>query len=188
MKTLTLIFLLAFCVIKFPAQAQIRQGDIMIGGNLANLNLGLNDAKNFSFDISPKAALFFIDNLAVGLYLNLGIETAKDAGTATKYGAGLLLRRYANSNIEILSHGRLFGEATLGVGGMNVTKGGGNTNGLDFSVGPGFAYFISPNLGLETLLKYNGLAGFGNEGYRSNINLSFGFQIYLPRKATDRVK
>jgi len=88
--------------------------------------------------------------------------------------------------VEVLRHGRIFGEATVGLGGINVSDGGGHTNGLDFSVGPGFAYFVTPSIGLETLLKYNGVGGFGNAGYQSTLNLSFGLQVYLPGKGTAR--
>jgi hypothetical protein len=156
----------------------------MVGGNLANLNLGLDDPKIFSLDISPKVGWFIQDNVALGAYANVGLITAKGSNTTVTYGVGALGRYYAGSDVEALRHGRLFGEATVGLGGVNVSNGGGNTNGLNLSVGPGFAYFITPNIGLETLLKYNGLVGFGNVTDQSSINLSFGFQIYLPGRST----
>jgi len=34
-------------------------------------------------------------------------------------------------------------------------------------------------VGLETLLKYNGIVGFGSSATTSSLNLAFGFQIYL---------
>ena len=184
MKALTLITLCALCTIGLSTKAQIQKGNVMVGGNFANINLGLDDPKIFSIDISPKAGWFVRDNLALGTYLNIGLQTAKESSTTVSYGIGGLARKYAGSDAEIIRHGRLFGEATFGIGGVNVSDGGGNTNGLNFSAGPGFAYFVTPNIGLETLLKYNGLAGFGNEGSQSNINLSFGLQIYLPGKST----
>ncbi|RYY23010.1 MAG: hypothetical protein EOP41_06730, partial [Sphingobacteriaceae bacterium] len=58
--------------------------------------------------------------------------------------------------------------------------------GLGFGVGPGFAYFITPSIGLETLVKYNGIVGFGSSPYANNISLNFGFQVYLPGQATAR--
>ncbi|RFZ94812.1 hypothetical protein D0C36_04565 [Mucilaginibacter conchicola] len=166
------------------ATAQIQKGNVMVGGNFTNINLGLNDPKVFSLDVTPKAAWFVQDNIALGAYVDLGIQTAKGSNTTVNYGLGALGRYYTGSDVEILKHGRLFGEGTIGLGGVNVSNGGGNTNGLDFSFGPGFAYFITPNIGLETLLKYNGLGGFGSQGYQSNLNLSFGFQIYLPARST----
>jgi hypothetical protein len=168
----------------FSAQAQIQKGNVLIGGNLANVNLGLDEGSMFSFDVTPKAAWFVQDNIALGAYATFGLQTAKNSNTLINYSVGPMARYYSGSDVEILNHGRIFGEATVGIGGLNESDGGGNTNGLDFSFGPGFAYFITPNIGVETLLKYNGIAGFGSEGYRNNLNLSFGFQIYLPGRRT----
>lgn len=186
MKKYIIIALVAFSFIGLTADAQIQKGNVLVGGNFTDLNLGLNDPKVFSLDITPKAAWFIQDNVALGGYVNLGIQTAKGSSTTTSYGAGALGRYYTGKDVEMLRHGRIFGEATFGVGGVNVSDGGGNTNGINFSFGPGFAYFITPSIGLETLLKYNGLGGFGDQGYQSNLNLSFGFQIYLPGKSTAR--
>ncbi|WAC39414.1 hypothetical protein [Pedobacter sp. SL55] len=171
------------------ANAQIQKGNIMVGGNLTNINLGLDDPKIFSVDITPKAAWFIQDNIALGGYLNFGLQTAKNSSTTTSYGLGSLGRYYTGKDVEVLTHGRFFAEATVGIGGVNVSNGGGNTNGLNLSVGPGFVYFITPNIGLETLLKYNGLLGFGSATTQNNLNLSFGFQIHLPgQQAANKVK
>ncbi len=183
MKKLLTIIILSTTTI-FAAQAQIQKGNVMIGGNLANINLGLDAPNVLSFDITPKAAWFIEDNIALGGYVNFGLETAKNSGTITNYGVGALGRYYSGKSVEVLKHGRFFAEATAGIGGVNVSKGGGNTNGLNLSVGPGFAYFVTPNIGLETLFKYNGLVGFGSATTQNNLNLSFGLQIYLPGKKT----
>ncbi|QQL49991.1 hypothetical protein [Mucilaginibacter ginkgonis] len=184
MKKSLLAITIALSTIALSAKAQIQQGNVLVGGNFTNINLGLNDPKIFSLDITPKAAWFVADNLALGAYANLGVQTAKNSNTTTSYGIGALGRYYTGSDVSVLRHGRIFGEATLGLGGVNVSNGGGNTNGLNISVGPGFAYFITPSIGLETLLKYNGLAGFGSQSFQSNLNLSFGFQVYLPGRST----
>lgn len=180
-------FLTALAIVTFAglsAQAQIQRGNVLIGGNLANINVGLDAPSVFSFDVTPKVAWFVQDNIAIGAYTNFGLQTAKNSNTIINYGIGPMARYYSGSDVEILNHGRIFGEATVGIGGRNVSNGGGNTNGLDFSFGPGFAYFITPNIGIETLLKYNGIAGFGSETYQNNLNLSFGLQIYLPGRRT----
>lgn len=173
-----------FALTGFAAQAQIQKGNVLMGGNIANLSLGLDDSKVFSFDLTPKAAWFIEDNLALGGYADLGIQTAKGSSTTTRYGIGALGRYYGGSDVEVLRHGRIFGEATVGFGGINTSNGGGNTNGVNLGIGPGFAYFVTPNIGLETLLKYNGLTGFGNASYQSTLTLSFGLQVYLPGSGT----
>jgi hypothetical protein len=184
MKKLSLLILVAVFATGLTAQAQIQKGNVLIGGNLAGISLGLDKPSVFSATIEPKAAWFIQDNIALGGYVKLGIATAKGSPTTTNYGAGALGRYYAGADTDVLRHGRFFGEAAVGLGGQNVSRGGGSTNGLDFSFGPGFAYFITPNIGLEALVKYNGLAGFGDQNYQNTLALSFGFQIYLPGRGT----
>ena len=179
-------FLPLLCVMLcagLSASAQIQRGNVMMGGNIGDLNLGLDAPNIFSIDITPKAAWFVQDNIALGGYVDLGLETAKNSSTTTRYGVGALGRYYTGTDLA-MNHGRLFAEATFGFGGVNVSDGGGKTNGVNFSIGPGYTYFITPSIGLEALLKYNGLTGFGNEGVQNNLNLSFGFQIYLPGRGT----
>ena len=184
MKKFTLLTVLSVFLLASGLKAQIQKGNVMVGGNFADLNLGLNGAKVFSIDITPKAAWFVQDNIALGAYVDLGIQTAKNSSTTTTYGVGALGRYYAGKDVEVLRHGRFFAEANVGIGGVNVSDGGGHTNGLDLGVGPGFAYFITPNIGLETLLKYKGVVGFGDAVNQSKLNLSFGLQIYLPGRGT----
>jgi hypothetical protein len=182
MKKFFLPLLCAIFCVSLSASAQVQRGNVLIGGNIGNISLGLDKPSVFSIDIVPKAAWFVQDNLALGGYVDLGLQTARGANTITRYGVGALGRYYAGSDVG-LNHGRLFAEATFGFGGQNVTNGA-KTNGLNFSVGPGYTYFVTPNVGLEALVKYNGLTGFGNEGVQNTLALTFGFQIYLPGRGT----
>jgi hypothetical protein len=184
MKKFTLLTIITVMTWFTSAHAQIQKGNVLVGGDFANLSLGLDDSKIFNVNISPKAAWFIQDNIALGGYVNFGIQTAHNSSTTVNYGVGALGRYYTGTDVAVLRHGRFFGEVNLGVGGINVSDGGGHTNGLDFGVGPGFAYFITPNIGLETLLKYNGVAGFGDAGSQNTLNLNFGLQIYLPGRGT----
>jgi hypothetical protein len=184
MKKFTLLAFIALSGITLSANAQIQEGNVLVGSTFSNISLGLNSPHVFNFNITPEAAWFVADNAALGGYVNLGIVTASGSSTTTTYGAGALVRYYGGGDVSVLRHGRIFGEATLGIGGTDVSDGGGNTNGLNFSFGPGFAYFVTPNIGLEVLVKYQGLGGFGDQGYQSTVNLNFGLQIYLPGKRT----
>ncbi len=58
--------------------------------------------------------------------------------------------------------------------------GGATTNGFAFGVGPGYSYFITNNVALETNLKYNGLVGGGNTTYQNALGLNFGVQVFIP--------
>ncbi|HPZ88612.1 MAG TPA: hypothetical protein PLQ32_10935 [Flavihumibacter sp.] len=172
----------AFFLSQQNAAAQIQKGNVLIGGNISNINLDLGTGKNFALSISPKAAWFIKDNLAVGGYVNFGLNTAKNAGTGINYGVGGLGRYYfGRETVDLLRHARFFMEANAGIEGYNPAVGD-NTNGFGFGAGPGIAYFVTPNIGLEALVKYNGIVGFGSAPTSNNINIGFGFQIYLPSK------
>ena len=177
-------FLIAmvFCLACTIAQSQIQKGNVLVGGDLGGFNLGLNSSGYFNLNITPKAAWFIKDNLAVGGYVNLDLATAKGQGTTTNYGVGALGRYYVNDpKINVLRHARFFAEANVGIEGNNYS-GGNSTNGLGIGFGPGLAYFITPNIGLEGLLKYDGIVGFGSNPTSSSLDFNIGFQIYLPSR------
>lgn len=179
MKKIITLFTVASFIFITTAKAQIQRGNLLIGADIANLNLNLNGSGNFNMRIDPKLAFFIKNNLAVGPYVNFTLATAKNSGTDVGYGIGALGRYYVNdSTINMLGHGRFFFEANVGIEGFNPSTGD-NTNGLGIGAGPGYAYFITPNVGLETLLKYDGIIGFGSEATTSSLNLAFGLQIYL---------
>lgn len=184
MKKTCIFFIASLLFISLPGFSQIQKGNILVGGNLANFNLGLEKGSPFSMSLEPKAGFFIKDNVAVGGYVNFGLQTLPGStGSITTYGVGALARYYlgATEAPSFIKHTRIFFEGNAGISGKNVPNGS-NTNGLGIGIGPGIAYFITPNIGLETLLKYNGLVGFGNTTAQSDLNLNVGFQIYLPSK------
>lgn len=175
-----------FCIVALCSNqllhAQIQKGNVMIGADIANFDIDLGSGQNFRMTINPKAAWFIQDNVALGGYLKAGVSTAKDAGTDASYGVGVLGRYYiSDKNAIVVRKGRFFFEGNVGIEGDNPAVGD-NTNGLGIGVGPGFAYFLTPNIGLETLLKYNGIVGFGTSPTNNHLNLNIGFQMYLPGK------
>ncbi|HEY0899370.1 MAG TPA: hypothetical protein VGD90_08540 [Sphingobacteriaceae bacterium] len=183
MKKLLLTVLLAAAALT-GSQAQIQAGNVLMGANLSNISLGLDEPNVFSLSINPKAAWFIMDGFAVGGDVTFGLNTAKDAGTDFNYGIAALARTYSSRGAnEVVNNSMFFGEATLGVSGVNPSTGE-STNGLGFSAGPGWTYFITRSIGLEALLKYNGVVGFGSSPYAHNLSLGVGFQVYLPGKRT----
>jgi hypothetical protein len=184
MKKLIGILIIAFSFYANKSMSQIQRGNVLVGGDLANFKFASGGV--FDVNIDPKAAFFLKDNFALGAYINFGLNTAKDQSTITTYGIGPLARYYINDpKTNVLKHGRLFFEGNVGIEGNNTAHV--STNGLGLGIGPGYAYFISPNVGLETLLKYNGIVGFGSQAYSSAVNLGFGFQIYLSNRAQKNI-
>lgn len=169
------------------ASAQLQKGNLLVGASLGDIGLGLQSGNtSFSLSINPKLGYFIQDNIALGGEVDLGFAT-DNTGTVINYGVGAFGRYYfGQKNMVLLKHARFFGEASAGFSGLNSDPkgpiGATNTNGLGLGAGPGLAYFITPNIGLETLLKYDLTVGFGNATTYSRFGLKVGFQIYLPSK------
>lgn len=180
MKKVLLFAMFATAVGTIQSNAQLQKGSVLIGGDLAGFDLGLNEGSTFTMSITPKAAWFVRDNVALGGYVDFGLSTAEGRGTSASYGVGGLGRYYfPKADVNVAKSTRFFAEANLGIQGVN-TAGGNSTNGLGLGFGPGLAYFVTNNIALESLLKYNGIIGFGSSATSSRLQLNLGFQIYLP--------
>jgi len=180
MKKLITLLLIAVTV-TVSSKAQIQAGNVMVGADIATFNLSLDEGGAFNMLINPKAAWFIRNGLALGGYLTVGLNTSKGAGTDVAYGVGALARYYLNDQElnNLIGRSRFFFEGNVGIEGDNPATGD-NTNGLGLGIGPGWTYFITPNIGLEALLKYQGIIGFGSKPTSSNLMLGIGFQMYLP--------
>lgn len=161
------------------AKSQIQSGNLLWGADIANFNLSLNEGGTSSIRLDPKLAFFVNNNIALGGYVNFGLQTSKGAGKDIDYGVGLLGRYYLGTDMNVVRNSRWFVEGNAGIEGTNPASGE-NTNGLGLGIGPGWTYFLTSNVGLEALLKYRGIVGFGDRVSSSNLELSIGFQIYLP--------
>ncbi|MGG5210956.1 hypothetical protein ACQWU4_18705 [Chryseobacterium sp. MIQD13] len=190
MKKLIFAGILAATGLTATANAQIQKGNWLVGSSLLTSSFGLNTGGGYNIALQPKGAYFIEDNVAVGGYVKLGISKSTNSSpTRFDYAVGGLGRYYLSPGEKgvnnLLNHGRWFFEGNVGLGGSSVENGN-STTGLDFGVGPGYSYFITPNIGLEGLVKYEGQTGFGSEGLNSNITFNVGFSIYLPTsKAKD---
>lgn len=191
MKKLILTGILAVAGLATTTNAQIQRGNWMVGSSLISSNFGLNTGGGYNIQIQPRGAYFIEDNVAVGGYVDLGINKVTN-GSPTEfiYGVGGLGRYYLSPGEKgvdnLLNHGRWFFEANAGLGGRSVENGN-STTGFDFGVGPGYSYFITPNIGLEGLVKYRGQTGFGNEGLNSNITFNVGFSIFIPTSKAKQI-
>lgn len=176
----------AVALIGITANAQLQKGNIMVGGELAAANFGLNEGAGYRFEVTPQAAFFVQDNWAVGPYVRLGFAGAKGSDTQFNYGVGALSRYYFSPGEQgidnLLRHGRFFVEGNAGIGGQNASNGGDSANGLDLGIGPGYTYFVTPDIGLDASVKLNGNLGFGNRGTTSAIDFRLGLNIFLPQK------
>ena len=188
-KTLSILVILSLLLTQ-KINAQLESGNVLVGADIANFRIALKSGQETSIQLTPRAAWFIKNNVAIGPYATLGYSAVKDSYTNTTYGIGGFGRYYVSKpELSPLKQGRFFGAANVGIGGINYNDktpddNDRSTNGLDIGFGPGYAYFITPNVSFETLLRYNGTVGFGNEAYTNYLNLAIGFAIYLPGKST----
>jgi hypothetical protein len=187
MKKLSLVLIAAIGLFSTnKADAQLQKGNFMVGAGLANFDFGLQKGASIGIDLHPRVGYFFRDNAVVGALVNFGFNYAKSQGTNINYGINAFGRYYfSDKQVELLKHTRVFGEASLGINGKNTIvtgKPNSATNGLGIGIGPGIAYFLTPNIGLEALAKYNGIVGFGTTATAHSLNIEVGFQIYLTGK------
>lgn len=168
------------------ANAQIQQGNWMVGGSVANVKF----TNGFSMSLTPQAGYFIKDNWAVGGRVNLDVISATGGGTSTNIDLGAYTRYYISpgeAGIDnFLQHGRFFGQADVGFTGINQSAGA-TTNGVGLGIGAGYSYFLTPNVGLEGLLRFAGVAGGGNTNFNGNLGLAIGFQIYLPTSKAKQI-
>lgn len=183
-----------FAGIACAAQGQTQKDNIMVGGSIADVHASFQSKNTVvGLTINPKIGYFIVKDFAVGLGVNFGL-TGGGGVTTINYGF-LPFARYffsprdmKDANVNVSKRTRFFAEADFGVSGTNTLIQNGtdaSTNGMSFSAGPGMSYFITPNVGLETLLKIRGTTGFGTSTLALQPELNIGFQIYLP---TSRAK
>ncbi len=89
-----LTLLVVAMTIATVSHAQLQKGNVLVGADLANFSIGLKKGAVTNIALSPKAAWFISNNVAVGAYVNFDLITAKGAGTSTTYGIGPLARYY----------------------------------------------------------------------------------------------
>ena len=186
------IIITAFALFMMSATfAQTQKGNIIVGADLAGLGLNFQEGNTqFSLNLNPKAGWFIQDNLAIGPEVTLGLNTQKGA-TTFNYGVGAFGRKYFGAEAANLTRStKLFLEANAGIYGQNLSGDEvekTSTNGFGAGFGPGIAYFVTPNIALEGLLKYNLTVGFGSSTTNNNIGFGLGFQIYLPGKQVKQI-
>ena len=159
------------------SNAQIQKGNWMVGGQVANIRF----TNGFTLDLTPQLGYFIQDNWAVGGRVNLNIADQTNGGTTTNIDLGAFTRYYFSGDevATLTNNGRFFLQGDVGFSGINQSSGA-TTNGVGLGIGAGYAYFITPNVGLEGLLRFAGVAGGGNKNFNGNLGLGIGFQIYLP--------
>jgi len=196
---LQLYMLTAGLLVAGLANAQIKKGDVILGGNLGfntstqKSSQSSDETKQNGVTIAPSIGWAIKDNLTMGGYLsfihsNFDSPNGGSSQTTDGYGLGYFIRKY-----KMLGSGfALFAEGNLG-GSYNHYKntpsaGSGSaetdskTYGVNLGFYPGIAYFISRHVMLETGFQNLVYANYGHAkntatgapGYTSSSGFAIG--------------
>lgn len=178
------LFSLALIVAGSAAFAQVNKGQFLVGGNVSFATSKQADAdddfRTTSFNVSPNAGYFFIDQLAGGLRVNLNTFKTKAAEDATTtFVVAPFARYYFLPAAEKIN---VFADASYGFGSTGTVN---KVSINQFSIMAGPAIFLTPNTALEFALGYTSQGGerwenlAGDVKRNNTIGVNVGFQIHL---------
>lgn len=181
------LFSLALVVAGSAAFAQVNKGQWLVGGNVSFATTKQADAdddfRTTSFDVSPNAGYFFINQLAGGLRVNLNLTKTKVAEDATtSFIVAPFARYYFLPAAEKIN---VFADASYGFGSTGTAK---KVSVNEFSIMAGPAVFLTPNTALEFAVGYRSQGGerwedlTGHVHRNNTIGVNVGFQIHLGGK------
>ena len=166
----------------FVAKAQTEQGNLLLGANLANIRIGL-DNNGSSFGISPSVGYFVMENIAIGASLPInfsGYSNSASSSTSNSFGLGAYGRYYIPMDKVSVFAGAGFGFARyssrssyLDFSGNKITNKNSDSNPFA-NLNGGLVYFLNSNIGLEGTLNIGDLLNPG-----TSLSLNLGLQIYF---------
>lgn len=183
--------------------AQTGAGKILLGGsssfsfgaytNKYKSDLGDGTAgKGISMSFAPQAGFFVMDGLAVGLQLNLMLDSYKPDGANDRYNNTLMMAGPFVKYYYGTSQLKPFAEAAVAFGANKEkwpTSGGTETfttNIFGFGFGVGAAYFINDNVSFDLGLSFQNVSYKDKDSNPENekditstFGLDFGISIVL---------
>jgi hypothetical protein len=191
MKTKITFFSLLFCLMGMVVNAQTEKGTLMLGGT-GSMAIGGTKSGLFLFPrLSPNVGYFVADNVAVGVRLGFG------ADFVNIFKRGQMTNPFGNMNVfgryyfGISDKLKLPIELSTGFSAIH-NEGGAYPTTMRYgaALAGGVNLFLNKNIAFEAMLRYGGSTSIVPNvgGYRGNLSLNLGFQIYLPsKKATPAV-
>ncbi|MCC7504848.1 MAG: porin family protein [Saprospiraceae bacterium] len=170
MKKCTLFVLaLLFATTAF---AQLQKGTVLLGGTVGFNNYS-EDGDGFTvINLSPTAAYFTSNRLAVGGRINIAITTG-DVVDQTVIGLAPLVRYYFNDS----GNTRYFGQGSLGFQNQKV-EGFGESY-WELGLGVGADFFVNDRVAIEGVLGYARTQAFEGEGGFNTFGLNFGVVAFI---------
>lgn len=162
-------------------------GDVFLTGSVGFSSSKTGDFKASTMDLSPSAAMFVSDNIAIGLRLGYGTEKLDFDGVDVAnntLSVGAFARYYATpaSNFSVfgeLGFNYKSSDNEFGVFEGELVPADFKTTGFEIALRPGVSYFISNNFALEAsiaALSYNTEKPDG-DGAESTDTFQFGVNL-----------
>jgi len=189
MKTVSKFCLVAFLLAYGSiCHAQTEKGSWLIGGSGSYQHLKNDDVntKENIFSLSPRAGIFIIKNLAIGLTPSVSWDHQKFENQtngdykSSSWTVGPFARYYYNLSSSV----SLFAEGSFGYGGNTYKSGGipSKSHFYTWYAGPGVAFFLSHSVSLDFSAAYMQNKVKGHFGDKTNtLKAQFGFSIYIPK-------
>ncbi len=181
--TVAAVFALSFASAQEKSSEGFSKGDVFMSGSI-NLSsskwAASGNYEESAFTLAPSLGYFVSENFALGLGLNVSNSSAKATSSSAEtkmstVGLAFMGRYYftPTSKFSSFVHGE-FDYLT-----MTMDPGSVKVNGMGFGVAPGFNYFVSKNLALETsfaILSYS-TAKADVSGAESATNFKLGLDL-----------
>lgn len=184
MKTSTaLAILILFFSIKASGQSLIGKGTYSINGTVSFISYYDENSKFNSsvFIMSPGCDYFIIDNLSLGLKLN--IQNESYGGTSyMNWGIGPSARYYMSDKIF-----KPFLLVSYSYGQQNTSMSDDDIKLSDITFGVGGDYFLTDNVAIETLVSYTftnitfpeRMHPYYNDSQRKTLAIGIGVNVFL---------
>lgn len=171
------LFSFVLLTLSFSAFTQINKGQWLVGGSAGfeSTKYGdVDESKYTTFNISPNAGYFFIDNLAGGARVSFSSFKEKGEDASSSFLFAPFARYYFLPAAQKVN---IFADASYGFGSMKD----GESDGFNqFAIAAGPAVFLSPNTALEFTLQYRSAGGDAYGDDRLNtFGVNVGFQVHL---------
>jgi len=180
------LFSLALVVTASAAFAQTEKGKWTVGASSNSIFSTTktadadDDTRRTSFNITPDAGYFFMDNLALGLRAN--VETSKrkgdDEGNFSFIVAPFARYYFLKPTTKKVN---VFADAHYGFGSNKVGDADGRgVNEFQIQAGP--AIWLNERVALDATVSYNSVGGEDIDNRTNTIGLNFGFRLSLGGK------
>lgn len=178
-KIVTMIVAVCGSLYVGTVSAQTEKGDWLVGGIL-----DLNTAKNSTtFNFSPNAGYFIVNNLAIGGNLVFAYDKLGDTRVNT-FGIGPFVRYYfTDEKVRPFFAGDMTFERLK----FETSQGSSTEDAFSWFLGGGAAFFINENVAVDGIIGY-AHSKVSDEDGSGGLRLRVGFQVYINRSQVQSVR